>query len=53
MKATKLLVEGVAPDEIPADFLTGVMDLADDCGMDVDGISILRDERSGDDRERK
>lgn len=44
MKATSLLVEGVSPDEIPADFLGDVLDATEEYGLDVDGISILRDQ---------
>lgn len=42
MTDTHLLLEGVAPEAISADFLVGVMDVADECGLDVSGVSVIR-----------
>lgn len=42
MTATCLLIEGVGPGEIPPEFLTAVMDAAEDNGLSAEGISILR-----------
>lgn len=42
MNETHLLLEGVAPEEISAPFLLGVMDAAEECGMEVEGVSVLR-----------
>lgn len=43
MENTKLLIEGVSPEEITVSFLTGVMEKGEEEGLSVDGISILWD----------
>lgn len=43
MTATCLLIEGVNPGDIPSEFLTDVMDVAENHGLTAEGISILRD----------
>lgn len=42
MNDTLLLLEGVPPDEISESFLVGVMDLAEESGFMLEGLSILR-----------
>ena len=39
-----MLLEGVRPDHITVAFLVDVMDVAEDHGLHVEGISILRNE---------
>lgn len=41
MTGTYLLLEGAAPETVTAAFLTDLMDLADDRGLEVEGISVL------------
>lgn len=47
MKETTLVLEGVAPEEVTAEFLTGLMDAADEEGLAVRGVSVRRDGTSG------
>ncbi len=42
MKETTLVLEGVRPDEVTAEFLTRVMDAAEAEGLDVAGVSVVR-----------
>lgn len=42
MEHTHLLLEGVAPDDVPAEFLVAVMDTAEARDLDLRGISIQR-----------
>ena len=42
MNETHLLLEGVAPEEVSVGFLVGVMDAAEECGMEVEGVSVMR-----------
>lgn len=46
MTWTTLAFEGVAPDEVTEDLLVELMDVCEDHGLDVDGVSIdWRDSR--------
>jgi len=47
MDRTHLLLEGVAPDDVPTEFLVAVMDAADACDLDPRGISIRRPDDLG------
>jgi len=42
--STQLVVEGVSPDEITADFLVAVEEASDAHDLDVRGISVCREE---------
>ncbi|WP_274380990.1 hypothetical protein [Halorussus salinus] len=42
MKSTRLVVEGVSPDEITVDLLVAVEEAAQDHDLGVEGISIQR-----------
>lgn len=42
MKETLLLLEGVGPDEISETFLVRVMDVAEEYGLSMEGISVVR-----------
>lgn len=42
MKEILLLLEGVTPDEISVGFLIWLMDIAEESGMDVSGVSVIR-----------
>lgn len=42
MKETLLLLEGVRPDEISETFLVRMMDVAEECGLEFRGVSVMR-----------
>lgn len=44
MRDTPMLLEGVPPDRITVRLLVDIMDVAEQHGIHVEGISILRDE---------
>lgn len=46
MKETTLVLEGVEPRELTAEFLVAVVDAAEAEGLDVRGVSVLRGETS-------
>ena len=39
---TRLLLEGPDREEITVEFLVGIHDLTDGCGLSLDGISVSR-----------
>lgn len=44
VESTTLVVEGVSPDEITAEFLVAVEEASDAHDLDVRGISVCREE---------
>ncbi|USZ66985.1 hypothetical protein NGM10_09605 [Halorussus salilacus] len=47
MKATHLLLEGVSEDDITTEFLVAVMDVADEQGLGLRGISVRHRDDAG------